>query len=56
MYSLLRLARQVLKYSESYGIKDLGNPQQRPMAYGRHKENSARVKHMKGDLGHVTHS
>lgn len=34
----------------------LGNPQQRPMAYGRHKEISARVKHMKGDLGHVTHS
>lgn len=56
MYSLLRLARQVLKYSESYGIKDLGNPQQRPMAYGRHKEISSRVKHMKGDLGHVTHS
>ena len=25
----------------------LGNPQKRPMAYGRHKEISARVKHMK---------
>ncbi|MCA9746700.1 MAG: anaerobic ribonucleoside-triphosphate reductase, partial [Lactococcus sp.] len=29
----------------------LGNPQARPMVHGRHKEISARVKHMNGSVG-----
>ena len=31
----------------------LGNPQARPMVKGRHKEISARVKHMNGSVGHM---
>ena len=41
MDSLVRI-----KYPERDGINDLGNPQKRPMVNGRHKEISARVKHM----------
>lgn len=46
MYSLLRLIKSVLKYHESDGIKDLGQPQKRPPAKGRQKEIKARKKHM----------
>jgi len=40
----------VLKYHESDGSKDLGNPNQRPMVEGRHKEIVNRVKHLRDDL------
>lgn len=32
----------------------LGNPQARPMVHGRHSEITSRVKHMAGDVGHLT--
>jgi hypothetical protein len=40
----------VLKYHESDGSKDLGNPNQRPMVHGRHQEIVHRVKNMREDL------
>ena len=43
----------MLKYLERGGIKDLGNPQARPMAHGRQKEICARTKHIQGSVSEV---
>lgn len=37
----------MLKYWETNGIKDLGNPVQRPINLGKHDEIENRVKHTK---------
>lgn len=46
MYSPARLVYLVLKYGESHGVSDLGNPLARPVVHGRHKEIQSRTKHI----------